>query len=79
VRDNGGGIDPRHQAKLFGLFVRLNPQVEGTGMGLALVKRIVELHGGRIWVESKGVGQGACFYFTLPGADSPQSARRAQR
>jgi len=66
VRDNGGGIDPRHQAKLFGLFVRLNSQVEGTGIGLVLVKRIVELQGGRIWVESKGIGQGSCFCFTLP-------------
>ncbi|MCX6875224.1 MAG: response regulator [Verrucomicrobia bacterium] len=68
VRDNGGGIAPGQQKKLFGLFVRLNPQVEGTGLGLALVKRIIELHGGRIWVESPGVGQGACFYFTLSGA-----------
>jgi len=68
VRDNGGGIDPRHQAKVFGLFEKLNPDIDGTGMGLTLVKRIVELHGGRIWVASAGLGQGACFYFTLPGA-----------
>jgi signal transduction histidine kinase len=68
VRDNGGGIDPRHQAKVFGLFEKLNTQIEGTGMGLTLVKRIVELHNGRIWVESAGLGQGTCFYFTLPGA-----------
>ena len=70
VRDNGGGIDPRHQKMLFGLFVRLTPHVEGAGIGLALVKRIVEVHGGRIWVKSKGVGQGTCFYFTLAGKGS---------
>ena len=68
VRDNGIGIDPRHQSKLFNLFEKLDPKVEGTGIGLALVKRIVELNRGRIWVESAGVGQGACFCFTLPGA-----------
>ncbi len=79
VRDNGSGIDPRHQAKVFGLFEKLDPTTEGTGLGLALVKRIVELHGGRIWLESKGVGQGACFYFTLPEADSPQRTRIERR
>jgi PAS domain S-box-containing protein len=68
VRDNGIGIDPRHQGKVFGLFEKLDPKAEGTGIGLSLAKRIVELHGGRIWVESPGVGQGACLYFTLPGA-----------
>ncbi len=68
VRDNGVGIDARYQEKVFGLFEKLDPKAEGTGIGLALVKRIVELHGGRIWVESKGAGQGTCFCFTLPGA-----------
>jgi len=68
VRDNGAGIDPRYQAKVFGLFEQLNPKGEGTGMGLALVKRIVELYEGRIWVESPGLGQGANFLFTLPAA-----------
>jgi signal transduction histidine kinase len=68
VRDNGAGIDPRYQAKVFGLFEKLDPKEEGTGMGLALVKRIVELYQGRIWVESAGTGQGANFLFTLPGA-----------
>ena len=67
VRDNGMGIDPRHIGKLFGLFEKLHPEMEGTGMGLALVKRIVEVHGGRIWVESEGPGKGACFWFTLQG------------
>ncbi len=68
VRDNGAGIEPRYQTKLFGLFEQLDPKGEGTGMGLALVKRIVELYHGRIWVESAGPGQGANFLFTLPGA-----------
>jgi PAS domain S-box-containing protein len=68
VRDNGMGIDPRHQAKLFSLFEKLDPKCEGTGMGLALVKRIVELYQGRVWVESGGPGRGASFLFTLPAA-----------
>jgi len=68
VRDNGAGIEPRYQAKVFGLFEKLDPKSEGTGMGLALVKRIVELYEGRIWVESAGPGQGANFLFTLPAA-----------
>jgi len=67
VRDNGMGIDPRHKDQLFGLFEKLSPDTEGTGLGLALVKRIVETHGGRVWVESEGIGKGACFWFTLPG------------
>ena len=68
VRDNGLGIDPRHQHKLFGLFEKLHPDLPGTGMGLALVKRIVEVHGGRIWAESPGPGLGTTFRFTLRGA-----------
>jgi len=73
VRDNGMGIDPRYHDKLFGLFEKLNPEVEGTGMGLALVKRIVEVHGGKIWVESEGLGKGACFWFSLPKGRSSES------
>jgi PAS domain S-box-containing protein len=68
VRDNGAGIDPRYHEKVFSLFEKLNPKIEGTGMGLALVKRVVELYKGRIWVESGGLGRGANFLFTLPGA-----------
>ncbi|MDY0269558.1 ATP-binding protein [Trichloromonas sp.] len=68
VRDNGQGIDPRYHEKIFGLFEKLDPKSEGSGLGLAVVKRIVELYGGRIWVESPRPGQGCCFRFTLPGA-----------
>ena len=68
VRDNGIGIDPRYREKVFGLFEKLDPRAEGTGIGLALVKRIVELYRGAIWLESPGLGLGTCFYFTLPGA-----------
>ena len=65
VRDNGCGIDPRHQKKLFGLFEKLDKTSDGAGMGLAIAKRVVELHGGNIWVESEGSGTGSTFYFTL--------------
>jgi len=67
VRDNGAGIDPAHHERIFGLFDKLDPKGDGTGVGLALVKRIVELHGGRIWVESEGALKGATFCFTLKG------------
>jgi signal transduction histidine kinase len=73
VRDNGVGIDPRYHERVFGLFERLDPRVEGTGVGLALVKRIVDFHGGRVWVESAGAGKGSTFCFTLapPPSTSP--------
>ena len=70
VRDNGVGIEPEYHARIFDLFERLETRTEGTGIGLALVKRIVETHGGRIWIESDGKGQGTTFRFTLPAAES---------
>lgn len=66
VKDNGIGIEARYQDKIFGLFEKLDPSVEGTGIGLALVKRIIETHGGKIWVESEGPGKGTKFCFTIP-------------
>jgi len=69
VQDNGTGIAPAYKERVFGLFERLDQSVEGTGIGLALVKRIIEVHNGRLWVESAGIGQGSTFYFTLPLAD----------
>jgi PAS domain S-box-containing protein len=65
VRDNGVGIEPQYHERIFGLFNRLDPEIEGTGVGLTLVKRIIEVHGGRIWVDSKA-GAGTTFFFTLP-------------
>ena len=65
VRDNGRGIDPAEAESVFAIFKRLHPEVPGSGIGLALCRRIVERHGGRIWVESEP-GRGANFLFTLP-------------
>lgn len=66
VKDNGIGIDPQFHQKIFGMFHRLEelPEAEGTGIGLAIVQRIVEKHGGKIWIESKR-GEGAAFHFTI--------------
>ena len=66
IQDNGIGIAPRYHEKIFGLFDRLDPYIEGTGIGLALVKRIVEHHNGSIWIESDGQNNGTTFYISLP-------------
>jgi signal transduction histidine kinase/large-conductance mechanosensitive channel len=66
VKDNGIGIESKYFTRIFGLFEKLNPKSEGTGIGLTLVKRIIEVHGGRIWVES-ALERGTTFYFTLGG------------
>ncbi|NWG33475.1 MAG: PAS domain S-box protein [Chloroflexi bacterium] len=65
IRDNGMGIAPEYHERIFGLFNKLDAKSEGTGVGLALVKRIIEFHGGRIWVQSEPQ-KGSTFYFTLP-------------
>ena len=71
VRDNGQGINPRYHNRIFNLFEKLDPMTEGSGIGLALAKRIVEMHGGKLWVESAGEGQGSTFYFTIPNRSNP--------
>jgi signal transduction histidine kinase len=71
VRDNGMGVDPRYHKRIFELFEKLDPGTEGVGIGLALAKRIIEVHGGRIWVESEGQGRGSTFCFILSESREP--------
>jgi PAS domain S-box-containing protein len=81
VRDNGMGLDPSQHQKVFELFYKVDKKSEGTGAGLAIVKRIVEVHGGRVWIESE-VGKGCSVFFTLPLADKralPMQCERAMR
>jgi signal transduction histidine kinase len=79
VRDNGIGVDPRYAQRIFNLFEKLDPRSEGTGVGLALVKRILEFHRGSVVVESDGF-RGSTFVFRLPKGDPVQRAlqRRGQ-
>lgn len=75
-KDNGIGIDAPYLEKVFGLFEKLDSASDGTGIGLALVKRIIEVHGGRVWVESEGLGKGCCVCFTLPVGENTHGMTR---
>jgi light-regulated signal transduction histidine kinase (bacteriophytochrome) len=74
VRDNGRGFDPKQKERVFQVFCQLSPEEgqDGTGMGLAACKRIVEIHGGQMWAESE-TGEGSCFWFTFSPAETTDS------
>lgn len=75
VRDNGVGMDPKHHSNVFRLFYKIDTRSEGTGAGLAIVKKIIDTHGGRVWIESEP-GKGCTVLFTLPVASSEKSKIR---
>jgi light-regulated signal transduction histidine kinase (bacteriophytochrome) len=71
IEDNGQGFEQQYAERIFGLFQRLHGrEIQGTGMGLSIARKIVERHGGRMWAESH-VGVGSTFYFTLPNSLEP--------
>ncbi len=78
LRDNGIGFDPRYSERVFGMFKRLHgSEIPGTGIGLALCKRIIARQGGRVWVESEA-GRGATFKFTIPNGNKDAHSGSAQ-